>query len=150
MNILIKIFLLKSFFFLFLPFAYAAPAEFFLPCKIGANSYSKYALKLDAEFQELSELNYKKPELYQEFLNKIKRRHEDFKDQQYKTIENFYRNEIEKGKVSVTQARIEQPIVESTIDFAYIVVGNNFMNGSLTRSFDHYVRRITEECMSNK
>jgi len=78
------------------------------------------------------------------------RNHEDYKDKEYQKLLEVQKILISDKKLSFESSEVWRMTMEASIDFAYVVAGDNMMNDQLGRSNDHYRRKIYDMCISSK
>jgi hypothetical protein len=130
--------------------SYALSQSIIASCRQGSTSYEKYASYLDNYLSMLvGRYRPGSPE-FKDQMRAYIRAHEDFKDKEYVKLLQVQESLISEKKGSRESIEAWRMIMESTIDNAYVVVGENMMNEQLGRSGEHYRRRIYDLCISSK
>ncbi len=130
--------------------SYALSQNQIASCRQGSMTYNSYATFLDKTLSILLKSFRQGSMEFKEQIKNYTRTHEDFKDKEYLKllqVQDMLNAEKNRSRESIEVWRM---IMESTIDTAYIVVGDNMLNNQLGRTDEHYQRKIYELCITPK
>jgi len=119
-------------------------------CRQGSTTYDTYASYLDNILSNLVKGYRPGTNEYKEKMKLYIRNHEDYKDKEYQKLLEVQKILISDKKLSFEASEVWRMTMEASIDFAYVVAGENMMNDQLGRSSEHYRRKIYDLCMSSK
>jgi len=119
-------------------------------CRQGSTTYDTYASYLDNILSILIKGYRPGTNEYKEKMRIYIRNHEDYKDKEYQKLLEVQKILISDKKLSFESSEVWRMTMEASIDFAYVVAGDNMINDQLGRSNDHYRRKIYDMCISSK
>lgn len=119
-----------------------------LSCREASERYKAVAVYYDKLFQEFASI--RESEKRNSFGKRIIRIHEDFKDQEYKKLYEFSKTLTDEKGLSINDAETWRMFMESSIDNAYVIAGENLKTENLGRNENYYSRRIYDLCMGFK